>query len=133
MKNLILTVAVLVSSFGYGQDFIASMPEYNLLYRGYNNIVILGALDYKGNFKIESDGCSISKIEGNAYYVRASSERTATIKFVNDKKKVLDSVVFRVSNLPKPSLFLCSSEGNGYKSSVSCHQLFVKYPANIPY
>jgi len=132
MKNLTLTIAVLVCSFGYGQDFIASMPEYNLIYRGYNNKVILGALDYKGNFKIEGDGCSISKIEGNTYSVRASSERTATIKFVNDKRQVLDSVVFRVSNLPTPSLFLCSTEGNGHnKSSVSCRKLFVKYPANV--
>jgi len=133
MRRLIFIIGLaFICNSVQGQDFVASSPEYNLLYRGYNNKLILGALNNSADFNIVSDDCTISKIEGNTYYVRASGRsRTATIKFTNDDKQILDSIVFRVGNLPKPSLFLCHSQGNQSKISVSCRQISVGYPANI--
>lgn len=116
-----------------------SLPEMNMLYRGYNNIVEGVASGYDETV-LSGSGVSLTK-SGNGYIGRVTGtgrEASITVSGRNNvtKKTVsLGVFKFRVSNLPPPSLYLGTlSNGSTVSSSAvkAMNRLFMKYPPEIP-
>ena len=115
-----------------------SLPEMNVLYRGYNNRVLGVASGYdKTNLKM-SNG-SITK-KGDEYIAKPGQGREAGITVYGENTVTKTSVSlgtfkFRVSNLPGPGLYL-GRVGSGEKAAkalvANTNRLFAKYPPEIP-
>jgi hypothetical protein len=107
-----------------------SLPELNVLYKGYNNIVEGVASGYDQTI-LNGSGVSLTK-SGNGYIGRVSGAgRTATISIsgknsVTNKTVALGTFTFRVMNLPPPSLFFGAVEDGG-KASKAETRLFARY------
>ncbi len=107
-----------------------SLPELNVLYKGYNNIVEGVASGYDQTI-LNGNGVSLTK-SGNGYIGRVSGAgRTATISIsgknsVTNKTVSLGTFTFRVMNLPPPSLFFGATEDGG-KASKAEVRLFARY------
>jgi hypothetical protein len=116
-----------------------SLPEMNMLYRGYNNIVEGVASGYDETV-LSGNGVSLSK-SGNQYIAKVSgSSREVSISIsgknnVTKKTQQLGVFKFRVSNLPPPSLYLgtlASGSTAGSSAVKAMSALFMKYPPEIP-
>ena len=116
-----------------------SLPEMNVLYRGYNNIVEGVASGFEET-RLSGNGVTLAK-SGNGYIGRVvGTGKTATISVsgVNkstNKSQQLGSFTFRVSNLPPPQLYLGTLSNGSSASSSSIKAmtaLFMKYPPEIP-
>ncbi len=107
-----------------------SLPELNVLYKGYNNIVEGVASGYDQTI-LNGNGVTLSK-SGNQYIGRVSGAgRTATISIsgknsVTNKTVSLGTFTFRVMNLPPPTLFFGAVEDGG-KASKAETRLFARY------
>lgn len=116
-----------------------SLPEMNMLYRGYNNIVEGVASGYDETV-LNGSGVTLQK-QGSQYIGRVTGtgrEATITISGRNNvtkKTEALGKFTFRVSNLPPPQLYL-GTLSNGSTASASAVKamtaLFMKYPPEIP-
>ncbi|ASS47678.1 MAG: hypothetical protein A3D31_17790 [Candidatus Fluviicola riflensis] len=116
-----------------------SLPEMNMLYRGYNNIIEGVASGYDETV-LSGSGVTLSK-QGTQYIGRVTGTgREASISIsgrnnVTKKTQQLGVFKFRVSNLPPPSLYLgtLSSGSTAGSSAVKAMSaLFMKYPPEIP-
>lgn len=107
-----------------------SLPELNVLYKGYNNVVEGVASGYDETV-LNGNGVTLSK-SGKGYIGRVSGAgRTATISIsgrnsVTKKTVSLGTFTFRVMNLPPPSLFFGATEDGG-KASKAETRLFARY------
>ena len=115
-----------------------SLPEMNVLYRGYDNRVQGVASGYDKTDLKMSNG-SITK-KGDEYIAKPGQGREAGITVYGEntvtKKSVsLGTFKFRVSNLPGPGLYL-GRVGSGEKAAralvSNTNRLFAKYPPEIP-
>ncbi|HLP55624.1 MAG TPA: hypothetical protein VK151_11370 [Fluviicola sp.] len=116
-----------------------SLPEMNMLYRGYNNIVEGVASGYDETV-LSGNGVTLTK-SGNQYIGRVTGTgREASISIsgrnnVTKKTQQLGVFKFRVSNLPPPSLYLgtlSSGSTAGASAVKAMSALFMKYPPEIP-
>jgi gliding motility-associated protein GldM len=116
-----------------------SLPQMNVLYRGYDNIVEGVASGYEET-KLSGAGVTFRK-QGKGYVCRVNgSGRTASITVSGYNKSThktqqLGTFSFRVSNLPPPQLYLGTlATGSTVPPSVlkSMTALFMKYPPEIP-
>jgi len=112
-----------------------SLPEMNVLYRGYANKIEAVASGYP-EAKVTGTGVSISK-SGTGYIGTCSGgAKEATISIsgfnkVTNKSVSLGSFKFRVRNLPPPSLFFGGVEDGGTASRAET-RIFAKYGPEIP-
>ncbi|RFC53433.1 type IX secretion system motor protein PorM/GldM [Brumimicrobium aurantiacum] len=115
-----------------------SLPEMNVLYRGYSNVVE-GAASGFPNYSLSGAGnVSLSK-SGNGYIATPGSGRTATINIAgvaeDGSSSNLGSFEFRVMNLPKPAIRLGRyADGETLTTGQvrASRQLFAGYPPEIP-
>jgi gliding motility-associated protein GldM len=86
-----------------------SLPEMNVLYRGYDNIVQGGATGFP-SFSLSGGGNVSLSQSGDHYVAKPGSGRTANIsvigKSANGKTTSLGNFEFRVKNMPKADLYL---------------------------
>ena len=120
----------------YGQDFVAASSEQsNILYRGYDNKLILGEVGCANQeYEIVPIDCKIKKVNSDgsdhSYIVRPTGRlKTATIKFVSKDGNPLHSVVFMVKNLPDPELYWGNNKAGSTLSSSP--KIFIKYPPEV--
>lgn len=112
-----------------------SLPELNVLYRGYNNIVSAVASGFDQTV-LTGNGATVTK-SGENYIAKVSgSGREATLTVagknsVTGKTQQLLTQKFRVSNLPDPELYWGAVK-NGDKGSAAETRLFAKYGPEIP-
>ncbi len=111
-----------------------SLPELNVLYRGYANKVEAVASGYDQTI-LSGNGVSLTK-SGNGWIANPGSGREATITVsgrssVTNKTVSLGAFNFRVSRLPDPELYFGAAK-NGEQISRSETRLFAKYPPEIP-
>lgn len=115
-----------------------SLPEMNVLYRGYKNIVKGGATGFP-SFRLNgASNVSLSK-EGDHYVAKPGRARKAAISVTgvsaSGKSTNLGSFEFRVKNMPKADLYLgalgpdMSAPSNVFKAQ---SRLFAKYGPGIP-
>lgn len=117
-----------------------SLPQMNVMYRSYDNIVQGVASGYEETILQGGNGLQLTR-SGNQYIGRitgTSRDVTVTISGRNKnngKSQQLGVFKFRVSNLPKPMAFLGTIE-NGAKATPvdikAVRQLFVRYGSEIP-
>ncbi len=109
MKVVIGLAACFVSAFSFGQVALA-MPEYNVLYRGYDNKFEIGAGADTRFVVLESTQAEVFRGD-SCFYVRPTGpEKTITLTMKNLKEnKVLKTYEYRVLNLPTPSVYLGSA------------------------
>lgn len=106
MKTIIGLIACFVSSFSFGQVALA-MPEYNVVYRGYDNKFEIGAGADTRFVVLESTQAEVFRGD-SCFYVRPTGpEKTITVTMKNLKEnKVLKTFEYRVLNLPVPSVYI---------------------------
>jgi gliding motility-associated protein GldM len=116
-----------------------SLPEMNVLYRGYNNVVSGVASGFEET-RLSGSGVTLTK-SGSTYVGRTTGAgKTATITvsgFNKSTKKTqqLGTFTFRVSNLPPPQLYLGTLASGSSASAPAVKAmtaLFMKYPPEIP-
>ncbi|MBW7866790.1 MAG: hypothetical protein H3C31_00535 [Brumimicrobium sp.] len=115
-----------------------SLPEMNVLYRGYDNKVEGAASGYP-SFSLSGGGnVTISK-GAKGYIAKPGSGREATINISgvaqDGTSTSLGGFKFRVQNLPKPSISLgriASGESATSAELRAANRLFAGYPPEIP-
>lgn len=115
-----------------------SLPEMNVLYRGYNNIVE-GAASGFPDYSLSGGGnVSVSR-SGENYIAKPGRGRTAKINIAgvaeDGTSTSLGSFEFRVQNLPKPEIRLgriTSGESATSAQFRASRRLFAGYPPEIP-
>jgi DNA-binding Lrp family transcriptional regulator len=102
-------IACFISSFSFGQVALA-MPEYNVVYRGYDNKFEIGAGADTRFIVLESTQAEVFRGDF-CFYVRLNGpEKTITVTMKNLKEnKVLKTYEFRVLNMPVPSVYVGSA------------------------
>ncbi len=111
-----------------------SLPELNVLYRGYANKVEAVASGYDQTI-LSGSGVSLTK-SGNGWIANPGGGREATITVsgkssVTNKTVSLGSFKFRISRLPDPELFFGTAP-SGERGSKAETRLFAKYKPEIP-
>ncbi len=112
-----------------------TLPEMNVLYRGYNNVVTGVASGYDQTVLTGTSNVSLTK-SGATWIGKPGSAATATIT-VSGKNSVTNKTVslgkfeFRVKALPKPSIFV-GAVASGGKISTNPGGLNAGYPPEIP-
>jgi len=111
-----------------------SLPELNVLYRGYPNKVEAVASGYDQTI-LSGNGVSLTK-SGSGWIANPGAGREATITVsgrssVTNKTVSLGSFKFRVSRLPDPELYFGAAK-SGETGSRAETRLFARYPPEIP-
>lgn len=115
-----------------------SLPEMNVLYRGYNNKIEGVASGYDQTI-LAGNGVTLTK-SGTGYIGKPGAGRECSISIsgknsVTNKTVSLGSFKFRVSNLPPPAVYLgtiATGSSVGRSAVASMTRLFAKYPPEIP-
>lgn len=112
-----------------------SLPEMNVLYRGYENKIEGVASGYDQTI-LNGNGVNLRKA-GNGYIgMVTGAGKTATISIsgknsVTNKTVNLGSFTFRVMNLPPPTIYFGAAP-DGSQASKAETRLFAKYGPEIP-
>ena len=111
-----------------------SLPELNVLYRGYANKVEAVASGYDQTI-LQGSGVSLTK-SGNGWIANPGGGRECSITVsgkssVTNKTVRLGSFPFRISRLPDPELYFGAAK-SGENASKAETRLFAKYPPEIP-
>ena len=133
----ILSLFCFIPSLCFGQivDAAIEMEELNVLYRGYPNKLHVVVSNSEGKkISLTSNELSISPIEDFYYIVKPiSSARTAKINVLligETDTTLVRSIDYRISNLPKPTLYWGSSK-DGEHANIKEKKIFIKYPPEI--
>jgi gliding motility-associated protein GldM len=112
-----------------------TLPEMNVLYRGYKNVVTGVASGYDQTVLTGTTNVSLSK--SGATWIGAPGAGTTAVITVSGKSSITNKTVslgkfeFRVKALPKPSIFV-GSVASGGKISTNPGGLNAGYPPEIP-
>ena len=115
-----------------------SLPEMNVMYRGYKNIVQGVASGYDQTV-LTGSGVTLTKT-ATGYVGSPGAGRTCEITVagknsITNKTVTLGKFPFRVSNLPAPQVFLgtiATGSSVGKSAIAGMTKLFAKYPPEIP-
>jgi gliding motility-associated protein GldM len=110
-----------------------SLPELNVLYRGYPNVVDAVASGYEKTILTGAGGVSLSP-SGTGWIASPGNTRECTLTVsgkTEDRTVSLGSFKFRVMSLPDPELYFGASK-SGERGSKNETNLFAKYPPEIP-
>ncbi|MNU69883.1 hypothetical protein D3C71_592810 [compost metagenome] len=129
MKPFLTFLLILIEIPCFSQ-VVLSLPEYNSVYRGYNNMIEV-ATKTKMDQKFISLSCDRAKLihhEKNKWGVFPETEKdTLEIIMIHSKThKVIDRFLFRVKDLPDPILFVGATEVGGKISKLE-NRLFARY------
>jgi hypothetical protein len=119
-----------------------SLPEMNMLYRGYNNIVEFAVNGQYDSVWVKGDGVEVTQVE-NQYIARISSTKREVSMTLYSRMgdNITEHGVFRyrVSNLPLPSIYWGIFQLNGIhfpslndSTFLLMERIFAKYPPEIP-
>lgn len=115
-----------------------SLPEMNVLYRGYRNMVVGAASGFPGYSLSGASNVTLTK-SADGYTANPGTGREATINIAgvaaDGSNTNLGSFKFRVQNLPKPSIKLGRIEDGESATPAeirASRQLFAGYPPEIP-
>ena len=115
-----------------------SLPEMNVLYRGYDNKVT-GAASGFPDFKLSGGGNVNVSQKGDYYVAKPGSGRSAKINIsgvaADGSSASLGSFEFRVQDMPKPSIrwgALWDGESGGIALLRSTSRIAAMYPPEIP-
>lgn len=112
-----------------------SLPELNVLYKGYPNVISAVASGYP-EAKVNGQGVSLSKKGENYIGMVSGAGKTASISISGYNKQTkktvsLGTFTFKVKNLPPPSIYF-GAVADGGKASKAETRIFAKYGEEIP-
>lgn len=114
-----------------------SLPEMNMLYRGYDNKLVGAVSGYVG-YKLSGSNVSLSK-SGEFWIGKPGGGKTCTINIAGIAEDGSSANVgkfeFRVQNLPPPNVYLGALEDGAEAPGGTIRaqtRLFAKYPPEIP-
>ncbi|MFT5777869.1 MAG: hypothetical protein ACI837_000817 [Crocinitomicaceae bacterium] len=136
--RIIGCITLLMTFSGVAQESSISMemPEMQILYNGYANVVEFKNAGDETYF-VRCTGCDTIYRTSlpNKYAIKAkrSLAREVVLTLYRDAgtKVVLKSFRLRVINLPDPELFFGATK-SGSKIAINASRLFAKYPPEIP-
>lgn len=115
-----------------------SLPEMNVLYRGYDNIVTGAASGYP-NYSLSGAGNVSLRKSGDHYIASPGRGRFASISIAgvakDGSRASLGTFKFRVQNMPKPEIRLGRIQPGESATSAqfrAARRLFAGYPPSIP-
>lgn len=111
------------------------LPQLNVLYRGYDNVVNATASGFPKTM-LSGSGASLTPASNGMYHARPTgSGRTASLtvsgQTADGKKVALKTVQYRVMNLPKPTMYWGAVE-DGNPGNKGEKNIFTKYGNDIP-
>lgn len=110
------------------------LPQLNVLYRGYNNVVRVVASGFE-SAELNATGATYSKVGDGYHVVPSGSGKTAQLSVVgrsaDGKTVVLRRTDFRVLNLPDPTLYWGGAKSGG-NIPTGDFKLFMKYGPEVP-
>lgn len=105
MKIVISLITCLICHFSFSQVALG-FPEYNVVYRGYDNKIKIGAGAETAFLDLESDQAQIYRTDSCFILKPHASAKNITVIARNFKdKNVVGTWQFRVLNLPVPTIF----------------------------
>lgn len=105
MKIVISLITCLICNFSFSQVALG-FPEYNVVYRGYDNKIKIGAGSETAFLDLESDQAQIFRTDSCFILKPHPSAKNITVIARNFKdKNVVGTWQFRVLNLPTPTVF----------------------------
>lgn len=105
MKIVISLIACLICYSSFSQITLG-FPEYNVVYRGYDNKIKIGAGAETAFLDLESDQAQIFRTDSCFILKPHASAKNITVIARNFKdKNVVGTWQFRVLNLPAPTVF----------------------------
>jgi len=114
-----------------------SLPEMNVLYRGYNNKLVGAVSGYTG-YKLSGSNVSLSK-SGEFWIGKPGGGKSCVVNIAGIAEDGSSANVgkfeFRVQNLPAPSVYLGALEDGAEAPAGTIKaqtRLFAKYPPEIP-
>lgn len=129
MKLLLTFLIMLAGMYGSAQITL-SLPEYNILYRGYTNRVEVAT-----QTRVKARSISLSSADAQFVHqedhqwniITTTPKDTIEIMLLHTKtRKIIDRMVFRVKDLPNPQLFVGATQVEG-KISKQENRLFARY------
>jgi len=111
------------------------MPEYNVVYRGYNNLLAVSTR-IKMNPKfiaLTCDGSTLTHQENNEWILNPYTkvDSLEIVMFHSKTKKIIDRFIYKVRDLPDPKLFVGASGPNQLISKLET-RLFARYDSGSP-
>lgn len=132
MRILLLLFFIPCSIPVFAQITVA-IPEYSVLYRGYDNRLVISACGMDGSIILESDDALINKLADTCYIVRTSTtSKTIELHARNlQTNTIVSSFTFRVLNMPLPSVYW-GKLTDGSKIPLVKDDLQIRYDDGIP-
>lgn len=107
----------------------------NTVYLGHDNVLTIGSINGKRNFRISAINCSLTPLDSASKYILrpgSTPERKCSLIFEDTlTNQEINRVVFNVHSLPDPELYWGAAR-NGEKALRWENKLFCKYPPEIP-
>jgi hypothetical protein len=107
----------------------------HILYRGYENIILIGSMDQKyDSLSVEGATIKATNINGKkAYIIKPGQTKQCTLYALHYTSKDVDTIdtrTFVVRSLPNAELYW-GPAGTGEKIHPSYNRLFAKYPPEV--
>lgn len=136
MKKLYCLIILLtLGNFSYSQNSAIELVEFNVLYRGYDNIVKIAFQDSSDTvIELAGTNVEISKKDDFIYIVKAGNGILAELFLIRKSESSSDTIYkkqFSLNFTPDPTIYW-GPNMSGTKANREEDRLFAKYPGHIP-
>ena len=132
MKWIVRIMSVFVVTYSSAQ-LVVENSTYNVLYRGYANIVQLGSDIGDTTLSVVcGPGLTATALGKGKFKVIVSGSNSSSTISVANKKNMLFTQTYKIKNLPAPELEWGSTASGNPVFDRSVDRLAVRYPENVP-
>lgn len=132
MKWIVRIVSMFIVTYSSAQ-LVVENPTYNVLYRGYANIVQLGSDNGDTTLRVVcGPGLTATALGKGKFQVLVSGSSSSSTISVANKKNMLFTQTYTIKNLPAPELVWGSTSSGKPVFDRSVERLAVRYPENVP-
>jgi len=128
--RFLVTFLLLLNYCSCFSQVVLSLPEYDVVYRGYNNVLEVGTtIKVKSEFiSLFCEGAELIHSEGNKWVLTPlTTNDSLEIRMVHSKtQKIIDQFIYKVRDLPDPELFVGAVQPEG-RISRDEYRLFARY------
>lgn len=140
LKSIAVLFTLFIATSLNAQNVTVTQPETNVVYRGYENRILVNIPDCTSetvnDVVLHCSNCTLSKVNKPGGYILKPGMGRKCVVTINSEedgvRTAIDSIEYRVSNLPDPVLYWGASK-SGVKASKSSRLLMAKYPPEIPH
>lgn len=129
MRFLVTFLLLLNYCTGFSQ-VVLSLPEYNVVYRGYNNILeVATSIKVKSRFiNLSCHGAMVTHQENNEWILNpyTNDDSLEVLMIHSETQKIIDRFIYKIRDLPDPELFVGAVQPDG-KISRNEYRLFARY------